>query len=92
MLSFMHMAPGGGTSPRWSTIVLTPFDRRMHAEGFRLTRWADGTPVPAWNIWGASPLTSIVHTEVEQEVECMEGFIGLSDLERQRQSSGPQHQ
>jgi hypothetical protein len=32
----------GGDSPLGSNIFLTPFDRRMHAEGFRLTRWADG--------------------------------------------------
>ena len=25
----------------WSNIFLTPFDRQMTAEGFRLTRWAD---------------------------------------------------
>ena len=29
-----------------------------------LVRYADGTPVQAWNTWGASPLTSNVHTEV----------------------------
>jgi RNA-directed DNA polymerase len=32
---------GGVASPLWSNIFLTPFDRRMTAEGFRLTRWAD---------------------------------------------------
>ena len=32
---------GGVASPLWSNIFLTPFDRRMAAEGFRLTRWAD---------------------------------------------------
>jgi hypothetical protein len=32
----------GGDSPLGSNIFLTPFDRRMHAEGFRLTHWADG--------------------------------------------------
>lgn len=32
---------GGVASPLWSKIFLTPFDRRMTAEGFRLTRWAD---------------------------------------------------
>jgi Reverse transcriptase (RNA-dependent DNA polymerase) len=34
-------APRWGASPLWSNICLTPFDRRMTAEGFRLTRWAD---------------------------------------------------
>jgi len=32
---------GGVASPLWSNIYLTPFDRQMTAEGFRLTRWAD---------------------------------------------------
>jgi RNA-directed DNA polymerase len=32
---------GGVASPVWSNIFLTPFDRQMTAEGFRLTRWAD---------------------------------------------------
>jgi RNA-directed DNA polymerase len=32
---------GGVASPLWSNIFLTPFDRRMTAEGFQLTRWAD---------------------------------------------------
>jgi RNA-directed DNA polymerase len=32
---------GGVASPLWSNSFLTPFDRRMTAEGFRLTRWAD---------------------------------------------------
>jgi RNA-directed DNA polymerase len=32
---------GGVASPLWSNIFLTPFDRRMTAEGVRLTRWAD---------------------------------------------------
>jgi RNA-directed DNA polymerase len=32
---------GGVASPLWSNSFLTPFDRRMDAEGFRLTRWAD---------------------------------------------------
>lgn len=32
---------GAGTSPLWSNIFLTPFDRAMTAAGFRLTRWAD---------------------------------------------------
>jgi RNA-directed DNA polymerase len=32
---------GGVASPLWSNIFLTPFDRWMAAEGFRLTRWAD---------------------------------------------------
>ena len=32
---------GGVASPLWSNIFLTPFDRQMTAEGFRLTRWAD---------------------------------------------------
>jgi RNA-directed DNA polymerase len=32
---------GGVASPLWSNIFLTPFDRRMAEEGFRLTRWAD---------------------------------------------------
>ena len=32
---------GGVASPWWSNIFLTPFDRKMAAEGFRLTRWAD---------------------------------------------------
>jgi retron-type reverse transcriptase len=57
-----------------------------------LIRCADGTPVQAWNTWGASPLTSNVHAEVEQEVEFMKGFMGSSDLEGQMHSSGPQHQ
>jgi len=32
---------GGVASPLWSNILLTPFDRAMTEEGFRLTRWAD---------------------------------------------------
>jgi group II intron reverse transcriptase/maturase len=32
---------GGVASPLWSNIFLTPFDRWMTQEGFRLTRWAD---------------------------------------------------
>jgi RNA-directed DNA polymerase len=32
---------GGVASPLWSNIFLTPFDRLMAQEGFRLTRWAD---------------------------------------------------
>jgi len=36
---------GGVASPLWSTIFLTPFDRRMIAEGFRLTCWADDVVV-----------------------------------------------
>jgi group II intron reverse transcriptase/maturase len=32
---------GAVTSPLWSNILLTPFDRAMSAAGFRLTRWAD---------------------------------------------------
>ena len=32
---------GGVASPLWSNIFLTPFDRWMTREGFRLTRWAD---------------------------------------------------
>ena len=36
---------GGVASPLWSNIFLTPFDRRMTAEGFRLTRWADDVVV-----------------------------------------------
>jgi RNA-directed DNA polymerase len=36
---------GGVASPLWSNIFLTPFDRRMTAEGFRLTRWADDSVV-----------------------------------------------
>jgi RNA-directed DNA polymerase len=32
---------GGVASPLWSNIFLTPFDRKMAQEGFRLTRWAD---------------------------------------------------
>lgn len=32
---------GAVTSPLWSNIFLTPFDRAMTAAGFRLTRWAD---------------------------------------------------
>jgi RNA-directed DNA polymerase len=32
---------GGGARPWWSTMFLTPVDRQMTAEGFRLTRWAD---------------------------------------------------
>jgi RNA-directed DNA polymerase len=32
---------GGVASPLWSNIFLTPFDRWMAEEGFRLTRWAD---------------------------------------------------
>jgi RNA-directed DNA polymerase len=32
---------GGVASPLWSNMFLTPFDRQMTAEGFRLTRWAD---------------------------------------------------
>jgi group II intron reverse transcriptase/maturase len=32
---------GGVASPLWSNIFLTPFDRWMMAQGFRLTRWAD---------------------------------------------------
>jgi RNA-directed DNA polymerase len=32
---------GGVASPLWSNIFLTPFDRWMTAQGFRLTRWAD---------------------------------------------------
>jgi len=32
---------GGVASPSWSNIFLTPFDRKMAEEGFRLTRWAD---------------------------------------------------
>jgi RNA-directed DNA polymerase len=36
---------GGVASPRWSTSFLTPFDRRMAEEGFRLTRWADDVVV-----------------------------------------------
>jgi len=38
---------GAVASPLWSNIFLTPFDRAMTAAGFRLTRWADGTPVQA---------------------------------------------
>jgi hypothetical protein len=38
---------GAVASPLWSNIYLTPFDRAMTAAGFRLTRWADGTPVQA---------------------------------------------
>ena len=36
---------GGVARPLWSTIVLTPFDRRMAAEGLRRTRWADDVVV-----------------------------------------------
>jgi RNA-directed DNA polymerase len=36
---------GGVASPLWANIFLTPFDRRMTAEGFRLTRWADDVVV-----------------------------------------------
>jgi hypothetical protein len=43
-----------------------PGSRRL-----RYIRYADGTPVQAWNTWGANPLTSNVHTEVEQEAEFM---------------------
>jgi RNA-directed DNA polymerase len=32
---------GGVARPWWSNIFLTPFDRKMAEEGFRLTRWAD---------------------------------------------------
>jgi group II intron reverse transcriptase/maturase len=32
---------GGVASPLWSNVFLTPFDRRMAEESFRLTRWAD---------------------------------------------------
>jgi group II intron reverse transcriptase/maturase len=32
---------GGVASPLWSNIFLTPVDRWMTAQGFRLTRWAD---------------------------------------------------
>jgi len=32
---------GAVTSPLWSNIFLTPFDRAMTAAGFRLIRWAD---------------------------------------------------
>ena len=37
---------GGVASPVWSTIFLTPFDRWMTQEGFRLTRWADDFGAP----------------------------------------------
>jgi RNA-directed DNA polymerase len=36
---------GGGASPLWSNIFLTPFDRWMAQEGLRLTRWADDVVV-----------------------------------------------
>ncbi len=32
---------GGVASPLWSNIFLTPFDRAMTRQGYRLTRWAD---------------------------------------------------
>ena len=32
---------GGVVSPLWSNVFLTPFDRAMQEQGFRLTRWAD---------------------------------------------------
>jgi RNA-directed DNA polymerase len=32
---------GGVASPLWSKIFRTPFDRKMTAAGFCLTRWAD---------------------------------------------------
>jgi hypothetical protein len=33
-----------------------------------MVRYADGTPVQAYDLWGASPLPSMVRSEVSQEV------------------------
>ena len=40
-------------------------DVKAHCKGQAiLCRYADGTPVQAWNIWGGRPLTPIVHSGV----------------------------
>ena len=38
---------GSVISPLLSNVLLTPFDREMRQHGFRLVRYADGTPVQA---------------------------------------------
>ena len=55
---------GGVASPLLSNILLTPFDREMRRKGYRLTRYADGTPVQKSNLWGASPLIPIVRSGI----------------------------
>jgi RNA-directed DNA polymerase len=49
-----------------------PRARKGMNKHVNLVRYADGTPVQACNIEGASPLTPIVHAGVEQEGGCME--------------------
>jgi len=66
-------APQGGViSPMVSNVFLhrvldewfvKDVHPRMQGRCF-VTRFADGTPVQAWNTWGASPLTANVHAEV----------------------------
>ena len=55
---------GGVISPLLSNILLTPFDQEMRRRGYRLTRFADGTPVQTSNLWGASPLIPIVRSGI----------------------------
>jgi RNA-directed DNA polymerase len=55
---------GGPLSPLLSNLVLDEWDQELERRGHRFVRYADGTPVQAWNKWGASPLTPVDHAGV----------------------------
>ena len=55
---------GGPLSPLLSNLMLDLLDKELERRGHRFCRYADGTPVQASNLWGASPLTPIVRSGV----------------------------
>jgi retron-type reverse transcriptase len=71
---------GGIASPVLANLALDGLERRLkeqcptpHGETaerrqVHMVRYADGTPVQAYDLWGASPLPSMVRSEVSQEV------------------------
>ncbi len=54
---------GAPVSPILANLYLDRFDEELIRRGYKLVRFADGTPVQTWNRKGASPLPSIVHAE-----------------------------
>jgi len=58
------MPQGGPLSPLMSNLLLDELDKELEHRGHKFCRYADGTPVQAWNKWGESPLTPIVYSGV----------------------------
>jgi RNA-directed DNA polymerase len=55
---------GGPLSPLLANVLLDEVDRELEQRGHAFVRYADGTPVQAWNKWGGNPLTPIDHAGV----------------------------